>query len=74
MSGDFITSNITLRDLLIVGSYLFSATTWLILWRAIIRTHEAIDLLRMELARKNGLAQGQDHEQRLTRLERAQGG
>ena len=62
-----------LRDYLLVGSYLFGAASWIFLWRAILRVHGAVEGLRMELARKNGLAQGQEHETRITRLERQAG-
>jgi hypothetical protein len=52
-----------LKDYLLVGSYLFGASSWWVLWRAIRR-------IELTLAEQRGKEYGWDHEDRITRLER----
>lgn len=59
-----------LQTYLIVGSYLMGAGSWMMLWRELQRTRKEIVQLRLDLAEQRGLDEGQEHELRLTRLER----
>lgn len=58
------------RDTLLIGSYLFGASCWLFLYREIRAVRMDINNLRIALAYEKGRQQGEDHETRITRLER----
>lgn len=62
-----------LATYLIVGSYLFGAASWGMLYREIKALKGEIVTLRLQLAKDQGLEEGRDHERRLTRLERLVG-
>jgi hypothetical protein len=53
-----------------LGGYLLSSGAAGFLWREIIKLRNDVTSLRLELATQRGLDLGQDHERRLTRLER----
>ena len=60
---------------LIIGSYIFGASSWYFLYREIrgMRidlTKELVEL-KLEMTRETALRVGQDHEARISRLERA---
>jgi len=59
-----------LRDYLLVGSYLMGVGVWSFMWRAFLSLRREVEALRIHLAKQNGLSEGQDHEARITRLER----
>jgi len=59
-----------LKDYLLVGSYLFGAAIWAKMWYAFLRCEKKIDRIEEDIAYRRGREEGQDHEERITRLER----
>jgi hypothetical protein len=55
---------------LTLGSYLFGAAVWMFMYREFKALKAEIVDMRVERAKDAGVEQGQDHERRLTRLER----
>lgn len=60
-----------LPNYLIIGSYLFGATSWLFLYRELKGMRKDLSELKIEMTRESALRVGQDHEARLKRLEQA---
>jgi hypothetical protein len=56
---------------LIVGSYIFGATSWLFLYKELKGMRRDLSDLKIEMTRESALRVGQDHEARIARLERA---
>lgn len=59
-----------LRDYIILGAYSLAVGLWGLMWREVKALRGEIVKLEKELARQGGLDAGQDHEARITRLER----
>lgn len=59
-----------LRDYIILGAYSLAIGLWGLMWREVKGLRAEIIKLEKELARQGGLDAGQDHETRITRLER----
>lgn len=60
-----------LPNYLIIGSYLFGATSWLFMYRELKAMRRDLSDLKIEMTRESALRVGQDHEARLKRLEQA---
>ncbi len=59
-----------LKDYLLVGSYLFGAAVWGMMWREFKALKNEVIALRLAQAEHEGREEGWDHEDRITRLER----
>ena len=55
---------------LTIGAYLFGAGAWAFAYRELKAVRAELVSLRIKMASDDGKAQGQDHERRITRLER----
>ena len=55
---------------LTLGSYLFGAAIWSFMYREFKSLKKEIVDMRIGLAKDDGVTQGQDHESRISRLER----
>ena len=58
-----------LRDYLTIGSYLFGAASWLFLYRELRGVKAQLVEIRVELAREQGIREGEHRERRLILLE-----
>ena len=56
----------TLEQYLLTGSYVFTAGAYVMGWKIL----QALNRIEQALARGQGLMDGQEHERRITRLER----
>ena len=59
-----------LKDYLLVGSYLFGAAVWGMMWREFKALKNEVIGMRIRMAEQAGKEEGWDHEERITRLER----
>jgi len=61
---------VTLFQTLLVGSYTFGLFVWGFMWREFRALRREVETMRLQMAEREGLERGYDHERRITRLER----
>ena len=59
-----------LQTTLILGGYGFSSLVAGFMWREMVKMRQEVERLRLDIARRDGLEVGYNHEHRITRLER----